>query len=286
MEALDDIVARFWRDGYAVIRGAFDQSEVAAWRKQALQERSEGELLSRPHLREVVCDKRLIDVARAILGDQPVYFGDSTVSIGTAQGSGFHKDNTDRYDGAAPDWSVSRYPTLRFGIYTQSHGKLPNGLDLKIGSHMMPGRLEGESASPAVDPGDLIVWNGRTSHSANSPRLKIVGARVNPNGFAWRVIRKLASEKLVYATHPQERVAFFLTYAARHALLDRHIAYLKTRAYAVEMMQASEWDEDARAAARSAGLALLKPDPSDASGHNIDYAPVPYDLPAPAQTIV
>ncbi|MGO8609485.1 hypothetical protein ACC848_41720, partial [Rhizobium johnstonii] len=64
-------------------------------------------------------------------------------------------------------------------------------------------------------------------------------------------------------------------------LLDRHIAYLKTRTYAVAAMRRINWDENAIALARSAGLSLIKPDARDATGENIDFRPIPYDLTAP-----
>lgn len=276
------IADRFWRDGYAVIPGVFGREEVRAWRAAALADRSTLDLLSRPSLRSIVADSRILGLARAILGGQPVYFGDSTAAVGTAQGSGFHKDNTDRYDGAAPDWSVERYPTIRFGIYTQSHGRLPGGLDLRRRSHMTPDLMGGEFQSPEVEPGDLLVWNGRTTHSANSPKLRGLNMRVEANRPLWMAIRKFGAEGL-YARHPEERVAFFVTYALQHPLLDRHIAYLKTRAYAVAAMRRIDWNADAVELARGAGLALIKPDPSDATGENADYRPIPYDLPAPTQ---
>lgn len=277
-----DIVERFWRDGYALIPGAFGKAEVRAWREIALADRSLLDLLSRPALRAIVVDERIVGLARDILGGQPIYFGDSTAAVGTAQGSGFHKDNTDRYDGAAPDWSVERYPTLRFGIYTQPHGRLPGGLDLRRRSHMTPDLMGGDFQSPAVEPGDLLVWNGRTTHSANSPKLRGLNLRVEANRSLWMAIRKLHAEWL-YARHPEERVAFFVTYALAHPLLDRHIAYLKTRQYAVAAMRRLQWDGDAIELARRAGLSLIKPDPRDATGENVDYRPVPHDLTAPAQ---
>lgn len=285
MEAAGDVADRFWKDGYVIIRGVFSSSEVEGWREAALHDGQATDLLSRQGLRDLVCDARLVGLARDLLGGRPVYFGDSTAAIGAGT-AGFHKDNTDRYDASAPDWCIKRYPTIRFGIYTQPHGRLPAGLDLRIGSHNLPGPLDGRPISAHLEPGDLIVWNGRTSHSANSPRLRLLGSWVVPNGFVWKVIRGLRLEASVYQKHPRRRVALFVTYALQHELLDRHIAYLKTRAYAVENMRGLHWDEDSRAMARRVGLGLLQPDPSDALGQNVDYAPIPYDLAAPAQVVI
>ena len=273
--APDRVVQRFWRDGFAVVRQVFDPAEILAWRETALAERPQADLLSQPSLRHIVCDERVLTYAEAILDGTPVYFGDSAVAIGTRQGSGFHKDNTDRYDGRAPDWTVERYPLIRFGVYAQPHGELPGGIDFLRGSHRTAEQLAGQLASPDIIPGDLIVWNSRTSHSANSPMLRVLNQRVRPNGLLWRLARKARAD-WVYRPHPMERVAFFVSYGTSHPLLDRHIAYLKTRSYAVRRMKEINWSEDARQFATSRGLELLQPIPDGSEELHEDYQPFGY----------
>lgn len=267
---------RFWQDGFAVVRQAFDPDEVASWRAIALQRRSELDLLSRDELATIVLRDELIRAAQAILGAKPVYFGDSTAMIGTAQGSGFHKDNSDRYDETAPDWSVVRYPIIRFGIYAQRHGARPGGIDFLLASHQRADRTAGQMCSPDIEPGDLVVWNSRTSHSANSPRLRVSGTRVRPNGTTWRAIRKARSEWL-YQQNAAERVAFFVSYGATHPLLDRHLAYLTTRTYAVRNMKTIDWSLESKRMAQERGLSLIQPVPlADIPLHQ-DYHPLPHD---------
>lgn len=249
-------VQQFWRDGYAIERGVFSPDEVQQWRERALELGPRpSDLLTDAVLGEIVLDPRLISRAAAILEDQPVYFGDSVAAIGGPSIGGFHKDCSDRYDGSAPDWQVERYPTIRFGIYTQPHAGLPGGLDLRRGSHNHPDIATGEWVYADTQPGDLVVWNGRTTHSGPSAMLK-TGQRVQPNGIVWRALVR-SSPKLFLIRHPQQRVALFATYGIKHALLDRHIAYLRTRTYAVESWRASSWDSEVFKIAAARGLALI-----------------------------
>ncbi|MBH9538455.1 hypothetical protein [Novosphingopyxis sp. YJ-S2-01] len=282
MTEADSIASNFWRDGFAVIRDAFDPSDVLNWRREALRQHGlsqsqPADLLSIPGLCDIVLHPRLLYYARDILGEKPLYFGDSTFVIGAQQGAGFHKDCTDRYDRDAPDWSIDRYPIIRFGIYAQAHGDLPGGIDFLEKSHNYPDRLEGPMVSPEIKPGDLVVWNGRTSHSANSPKLRVLNLRVRPDGLAWRVLRKARLGR-IYRTHPQERVAFFVSIATDDLLTRRHVAYLNTRSYAIERMRKIDWTERAQASAAQVGLQLVNPHVEVKIPPSLDYRPVPYDL--------
>ena len=271
-----DLAETFWRDGYAVRRNMFSPSEVVRWRLAALDRGGvAADLLSDDILGEIVLDPRLIEMAREILDADPIYFGDSTATIGDA-GTGFHKDNSDRYDARSPDWQVDRYPTIRFGIYTQSHSPgRPLGLDLRRGSHRHPDITSGKWVTPTISPGDVLVWNGRTTHSANSQILRGLNRRVKPNGWLWRILVRTPSKALL-ARHPQKRVALFVTYGREHPLLDRHIAYLKTRTYAVEKWRGSSWPEASRRLAAERGLVLLEPELDDVVATHDEYRQLAY----------
>lgn len=250
---------KFWRDGYLVFRGAIDCSKVARWREAGLRAKAKQDLLSDDVLAEVVCDGVLVETARKILGGDPVYFGDSTVQRGTGAGTGFHKDNSDRLDGKAPDWQVDRYPIIRFGIYTQAHGRLPFGLDVREGSHNIANYTSGKMVNIDVEPGDLVVWNGRTTHSGNSKIFKLIHRRIEPNpaSVPFRIMNRLGGLPWLFLGHPQERVAIFTSYALASPSLDRHIEYLRQREYAIELWRSSNWSDDARKRAIEAGLSLL-----------------------------
>lgn len=270
---------QFWRDGFLVLRSVFTPAEVRRWREAALDRgASLADLLSDDVLREVVLDERLLSISRELLEADPIYFCDSTAAIG-ANGWGFHKDNSDRTDAAAPDWSVERYPIIRFGIYTQEHGALPGGLDLRRGSHNHADYDTGEHVSAHTRPGDLIVWTGRTTHSADSKLLRVFGSRIEPkpSGFLFRALNRLPATK-VFRQHPERRVALFVSYARAHPLLDRHIEYLKQRAYPGDLWKSSEWSEDSRRLARQRGLQLLDLTSQQYDGREVheSYHPLSY----------
>lgn len=270
---------RFWRDGYLILRGALPPNKVARWREAGLTAKKQ-DLLSNDELAEAVCEPVLIDAARQILGGDPVYFGDSTAMRGTFAGCGFHKDCSDRADPKAPDWQVARYPIIRFGIYTQSHGDLPFGLDLRKGSHNYPDCTSGEMVSADVEPGDVVVWNGRTTHSGNSMIYKWTGRRLEPNptSIEVRLANRLGGPWL-FKSHPQERLALFISYALESPSLDRHIEYLRQRQYAVESWARSEWSQAARQMAAEAGLKLVDVTKLQHDGRELHrfYRPIPYE---------
>ncbi|GAB5351072.1 phytanoyl-CoA dioxygenase family protein [Qipengyuania sp. 483] len=250
-------VEKFWNDGFFILRKVLPPAKVARWRDAGFQV-GPVDLLSDDTLAEVVCEPVLIDAAHQILGGQPVYFGDSTAQRGTGAGCGFHKDNSDRLDVNAPDWKVDRYPIIRFGIYTQPHGRLPYGIDFRQGSHHHPNFDTGRVVSAEVEVGDLVVWNGRTTHSGNSHIFKLTGRRLEPRptSLAVRLTNKFGLSAL-FRDHPEERMALFASYALASPSLDRHIEYLRQRTYAVEMWERSEWSPYARDLASEVGLALL-----------------------------
>jgi hypothetical protein len=271
---------KFWRDGFLVIRDALSYETVIRWREAGLRSKPNQDLLSDETLAEVICEPVLVECARKILGGKPVYFGDSTVMRGTWAGNGFHKDNSDRFDANAPDWQVDRYPIIRFGIYTQPHGELPFGLDVRIGSHLHPDVTSGDMVNLAVEPGDLIVWNGRTTHSGNSKIYKITGRRMNPDptNLYFRVFNRLGGFPWMFTSHPQERVAIFASYALASPSLDRHIDYLRQREYAVKQWQESEWSSASRAMVKKAGLDLIDVTKFRHDGRILhkDYHPISY----------
>lgn len=276
MSYVDD----FWRDGFVVLRQALDQGEVLRWRRRALEaDADRRDPLSDPVLREMVLHPSLIRIAREILGAPPTYMADATAVVGTAGGSGFHKDSCDRHDPNGPDWSAERHPVIQFGIYTQPHGPRPGGLSLRRGSHMHADDTTGEAVTPSVRPGDLIVWTSRTTHSGNTDRLRLSETRVTPNGLLWRFFQKVPAARFLLHKHPQERVVFILAYGGDHPVADRHLRYLGSRGYIVRAWQAAQWGTELFEQAAARGLKLhtkaeLLALASDAP--NEQHVPLPY----------
>src|SRR5262245_18101309 len=120
-------VPEFWDEGYLVIRIVFSPTEIERFRRPALENRQgKGDLLSHPELRKPLLDDRVLSIAAQILGDTPVYYGDSSCNLGQ-HAFGFHKDNADRSDPNAPDWK-GKYTQIRFGLYLQDHSWHSGGL--------------------------------------------------------------------------------------------------------------------------------------------------------------
>ena len=228
----------FEQDGYLLLRGVFAPEEIGRLRQAALENRAhKGDLLSNPGLRRVLVDERVLSVARATLGGQPVYFGDSACVIG-AQGTGFHKDNVDREDPNGPDWR-GPYPLVRMGIYLQDHESHSGGLAVRSGSHLSTDRSAGRPTNVATRVGDLVVWNMRITHSGNMKRLKLRPSWVVPPKLGKRLPQGLCLPP------DGERAALFAAFGLAGPALDRFIAYLKSRTYAVERWRASTLDTDA-----------------------------------------
>src|SRR5690606_35997020 len=129
-----------------------------------------GDLLATPGVNEALLDGKLVGIARQILGsDEIFYAGDGSFTVNGTQ-HGFHKDNADRNDPAAPDWR-DPYTILRFGIYLQDHMFHSGGLNLRIGSHTKVSLTEGRNIAVRSRIGDVVVWSLRTTHSGNATQV-------------------------------------------------------------------------------------------------------------------
>lgn len=264
---------RFWRDGYLLLPSVFSAEEVEKWRGLAAVKRGfKGDMLTYQPLAEVIYDARILAVARQLLGGTPVYFGDSSISVGENE-RGFHKDNADRYDGAAPDWR-SRYTLIRFGIYLQDHSKHSGGLNVRRHSHEYPSRLRGRTDYMKSTPGDLVVWNLRTTHSAGGVLLRHFEDLYLPPALA-----RLVPDALRMPSQ-RERIALFTTYGLKDDHMNRYLSYLQTRRYMVDKWRESKWEEPVISECSDKPLELLdywsaiKDQP--VLGQNVKYAQLPY----------
>lgn len=199
----NDIHDVFWRDGFVILRGVFSREEIARFRELALSHPGAADLLSQPGLRILLLDQRILDVVRAILGPQVIYFMDSSVSIGEQDNARFHKDCVDRDDPCGPDWN-GKYPIIRVGIYMQEHVGLPGGLDLRRGSHDKRSVGEGEHVYAGTAVGDVVVWNMRTTHSGCGLMLKRGNVALDPSTLRARFLRRFPLGML--KRHSERRV--------------------------------------------------------------------------------
>lgn len=263
----------FWENGYSLIRAVFNSEEIALLRRHALQSGSrKGDLLSNPFLRTVVLDDRVLAIAARILGGTPVYFGDSTSMIGD-KSHGYHKDNADRDDINAPDWR-SKYTLIRFGLYLQDHSAHSGGLNIRVKSHNVANTQKGRNVYLRTKPGDLVVWNLRTSHSGSGRLFRLLrGVQLAPD-LADRLPR------LLFEPAQAERAALFWSYGLDDHHLRRFITYLKTRTYAATSWQNSEYGPDVWEAINGKNLIVrdMRNETQNESnlGKNQAHAPIPY----------
>jgi hypothetical protein len=235
---------RFARDGYVIVRQVFSAEEIDDMRRQVQRQveadRAEGkfevsfyqymgvksgkgDLLSKVHLRAILLDERILEIARSLLPSKPlVYFGESTYQLGSG-GRYFHRDNVDRSKAEGPDWH-GEYTLLRLGVYLQDHRRHSGGLKVRIGSHLHDG---GRSCLVDSEVGDVVVWNMRTLHSGNAVRLRFWPgfARLEPIG-RWRRL-KIGEDMIpswMQLPLERERAALFMSFGVESAHLDRYIA--------------------------------------------------------------
>ena len=258
--------SKFWKDGYLIIKSVFTPEEIEFFRSEiskrddsAAGDQSKGDILSNsnPELSKVIYDDRILTIAKEILGGVPVYFGDSTISVGSHH-RGWHKDNRlpDRFQHHLADWS-SQYSLIRFGVYLQDHKRHSGGLAVRKGSHnrsrlvnrvnklkipfmdeikgrrvvtrmaIWASNLYGRAKILDVEVGDLVVWNQRTTHSGNALRAKLLPWLKMPTWLENKI-----PEGLIKKYH-KDRMAFFMTYGLDDAHLSRAIDFLKKRKYMV-----------------------------------------------------
>lgn len=221
----------------------------------------------------ILTDGRMVAVAKTLLGtDDILYGGDSSFTINGTQ-RGFHKDNADRHDPKAPDWA-GRYTQLRFGIYCQDHSRHTGGLNLRVGSHNFKNTTEGKNHYVKIKPGDLAVWSMRISHSGNGMLLKLPYVHYPlPNEHD-------KYKKWMVAKPDGDRIAVFAHLGANDSHAQRYGDYLKTRTYMVNAWRKRPYDDEARLAAKRAGLTLrdmpaeVMDDPQ--AGKNELWKPIPY----------
>jgi hypothetical protein len=225
--ALADLdVADFWTKGYAILRDVYTAEEVEQMRGEVREHCAQGgELMTGP-LKHVLTDGRMARVAQKLLDtDTVIYGGDSSATI-NGKIRAWHKDNTDREDPDAPDWD-DQYTQLRFGVYLQDHVTHSGGLNLKVGSHVICDLTSGETIYVKNNPGDMLVWSMRMTHSGAGTLLKDPTARF-PEPDEWN-----AFPPDQVAPEHEERMAIFVHLGADDKHARRYLDYLKTRTYMV-----------------------------------------------------
>ena len=274
------------RRGVGVVRDVFSSDEIERWRGEAqaaaggnVAERDE--LLCYPGLRDVVLHKRVLEVAREILGPEVVYFGDSTFFAADRFSRHLHVDARNDFGDLQSD-----YPIIRLGVYLQDHAQHGDGLKVGIGSHRRVlwrpnnlkrligmGRGTRLRAAAFIPPrlwnvdsraGDLVFWNLRTHHSAHAVRLK---------HLPWLPLHPVVEGFIPTAwTIPSDRprYALFMSFGAPGQVLNRFLDHMRWNPHKESLRQKRSGFRDPEVAelAARAGLSIR----SDWAGATTSFA--------------
>lgn len=269
----------FRRRGYAVVPQVFTAGEAEEIRGAAVStaeriDREEGELVKGPGwrrprgdllthdaLRRVLLDSRILDIVRRILGDTPVYWGESSVWVGadTRGPGGWHRDA--RHQWVTRDSSYR--PLVRCGLYLQDTSRHSDGLAVRAGTHLRPpgaGALEKlreplETRLVSSRPGDLVVWDMRIVHMGKAVRFRPVPGVPLPH----LVQRHLPD--VLRAPVERDRVTLFMSFGLAGAEMDGYLGEHRSREGLQRKWKASRFSPSVLEDAATAGLKVMRPIP-------------------------
>lgn len=180
----DSQVAAFKRDGFLLLKRVFSPQEVELFWRAGSHVVDSADLASIPALEGLWCDRRIVEVARRLIGDPLVYFGEAsyqrkTFAPGSLPTSYLHHDAKgtikhlfNRQHAPVGDF----YPVIRFATYLQDHSAHSGGLKLVPGSHRFDSSdinlSELTYLNVPTEPGDLVLFCNKTLHAAHALRLK------------------------------------------------------------------------------------------------------------------
>lgn len=278
----------FVRDGYAVVRELFSPTEAEEMRQATIEEVESrdregtalsdtgssgrrvylpGDMLTYEPLRRILLDRRLIEVARQVLGEEPCYWGESGIYVGAHGGArGWHTDaNT------TPVTHGPRFPLVRCGLYFQDTARHSDGLAVVAGSHtkdvlsrklsrrlrtgMLPWLGSPKVKLVETRPGDLVIWDFRLLHSGEVVRFKPAPSLPLPLNWQGHIPASLR------VPEERRRVTMFPTFGLPGPDLDSWLERQKTREYMQQIWQASTFPESVVNEAAAAGLRVLRPVP-------------------------
>lgn len=222
--------------GWALIKNVFTAKEIETFRTYAEQDKNHtGDLLSAKNLSKIITDERVIRIFKgATEKDKLVYFGDSVLSYNTSL-SGFHKDSKDRENVHSIEFKDKNYSLLRLGIYLQDHSKHSKGLCLRSKSHLNQSIHKGKIINVKSEVGDVIIWKLTTTHSPNADLISLFPDYAFHPGLTKRLPNFLKKKSI------SPRLALFMGFGVEDHYTEEYIAYLKTRAYAIQRWKDSNY---------------------------------------------
>lgn len=218
-------------------------------------------MLSHKELKKIIFDERINKIAKTLLNDKPIYFGDSSVAVHSVDkriSHGFHKDSPDKDDPNSPSFQ-GEYSVLRFGIYLQDHISKSQGLIIRSGSHKYANTTSGKKVIVPIEEGDVVVWYLTTTHSGNAKRIKYLKNFVLADDGVSRLQHFLYYRipSFLIMPNPTDRISIFFTLGKKDHHLERYIQYLKGRDYAVNTWVNSFWDSKTKNLSKEKNIDLL-----------------------------
>lgn len=268
---------KFDKDGYILVRNVFEKYEIEKLREKyqemviSSQERDlvdtvegykghkllKGDLCSFNELEEfnyLVFDKRIVSIAKKLIGDELIYFGDSNTQSGSVPG-GNHKDNRieDRENPDGMDWK-GEYPLIRIAIYLQDADKYSGGVKITPGSHKIAtSRFFSPGLNVPSRIGDVVIWKLTTTHSGHAKRLKLF------KDFSIHPRLEKFIPSFIENKSFKERISFFIVYGAKSDHLDRYIQYFIKRDINREYLENSGLNDHIDNLALERGIKLVRP---------------------------
>ncbi len=241
------------KNGWLLIKNFFDSDYCDNLRESCYKSSTSGldgkDLLSNNNLNFLFFNEKLMALLTDLIGEKPVYFGDSSYQIASINGgiaTGFHKDCIDRNNPKGLDWDKD-YSLIRIGIYLQDHKNYSEGLIVRTNSHHTNDLNKGKKINVPSEKGDLIIWYLTTTHSGNAKRLKGTDANLFMNdSLKKNILGKIYYKVLYKFVQPsqKDRVALFATFGKNDVHLDRIIKYLKHRSYMVSSWKNENYNSD------------------------------------------
>jgi hypothetical protein len=203
--------------GFCLIKGFFSQPEMVELERRMKEfKRATGgevtDLYSCPSLCHVMLNERVLEIARALMGEGLVYYRETAIAYEEQPGRltkkplrELHCDATGTSESLFNAWNgdVNEiYPAYRFAVYFRNYRNFSGGLKVGVGTHKhryqrysQYSNAHGVQSLPFVkqivgdaivempippfelynvcsEPGDLVIFNLRTFHSAGAMRFK------------------------------------------------------------------------------------------------------------------
>lgn len=166
--------AKFERDGFLRVPNLLHEMDALRYYVSCDNwTEPQPDAMESPQVRARILSEPILEIARALLGPDLVYYGQSTVRYEREIGPITLKPHSIPHQDAPVD-TDRPLGLARFGIYFSDFTKGPGALRVWPGSHLGKqwpvGYGPREGLRGAFDilsrPGDLVIWNLRTQHSA------------------------------------------------------------------------------------------------------------------------